>query len=645
MTLSALAAHKKYRSINTEDRKINSNYEEVQDITKIEQNNNNYITNNFDFSNSDIALKNINEISIKKNLQIISKPSINKHFLDKNGYTVEIFGFYAKEKLILQGFYEFKVIKGVISIMSSEFDSSNTSQWYRIFSLSTHSIPVISSVLSDKNSIETSCFIHSKEICSFIRMLDSFLESIICVRSINDNLIKIKKFHTFSKYIWEPNEKKEMKNTYNIIDDFSSYPLLNIPESWSSAINIIHSSNFDNKTARIIICGPKLSGKSTFAKNLINKFLTGRYNEHKAIEGINYIETDPGQPEFSPHGIISSHYIKKPVINPSFTHCTLPSLTKAHFLGNISPQNNPKHFLLCVNDIFNTDKKNVPTIINTPGWTKGMGLELLNEIINLSNCTYLVYIGSKTNVEIFDTELILPSSVKLLTLPSVREFINTCGTVKINTADLRALSIISYFHSINISEDNCHTSWEFDSYLLDMKPWIVKYDGDLNGIDAISILNTTLDIEEFYYAINGTIMAFVVADNITENNEKTWESIITKSKDRLPILNTEKNPIDPKISQCIGLCILRGISRKSKELQILTPIDTLTLNKYLNSNKKIILVRGNLELPISLMINYKKDKDAKIDWDKAPYLSLENEGLGSKVWHPRKNIERPAMRT
>ncbi|QSL64787.1 hypothetical protein MERGE_002089 [Pneumocystis wakefieldiae] len=609
MALSALKAHKKYKSINTKDKKTNNNYEKVQAITKIEQNNNHNTTNNFIFSNTDAVLKNINEMSIKKNPEIISKPSINKQFLHKNGHTVEIFGFYTEEKLILQGFYEFKVIKGVISIMSSEFDSFNTSHWYRVFSLSTDSIPVISSVLSDKNSVETSYFIDSEEICSFIRMLDCFLESIIC-----------------------------------IIDDFSSHSLLNIPESWSSAINIIHSSNFDNKIARIIICGPKSSGKSTFAKNLINKFLTGKYNKHKAIEGINYIETDPGQPEFSPYGIISSHYIKKPVINPSFTHCTLPSLTKAHFIGNISPQNNPKYFLLCVNDIFNTNKKNIPTIINTPGWTKGIGLELLNEIINLSNCTYLVYIGSKTNIEIVDTELILPSSVELLTLPSVHEFINTCRTIKTNTADLRALSIISYFHSINISEDNCHTNWQFDSYLLDMKPWIVKYDGDLNGIDAIAVLNTTLDIEEFYYAINGTIMAFVVADDITENNKNTWKSIITKSKDCLPILNMEKNPIDPKISRCIGLCILRGISRKSKELQILTPIDTLTLNKYLNSNKKIILVRGNLELPISLMINYKKDKDAKIDWNKAPYLSLENEGLGSKVWHPRKNIERPAMR-
>ncbi|KTW27949.1 polynucleotide 5'-hydroxyl-kinase [Pneumocystis jirovecii RU7] len=580
------------------------------------------------------------KIITKENIQTILKPGIRKQFIDKNGSIIEIFGFYKEEKLVLQGFYEFKVIKGLVSIMSSTFDSSNTSNWYRIFSPLTHSIPIILSISSNKNTTEGDYSIYSKEITSFIQTLDKFVESIIFVRSFNCNLKKIEIFFPFTKDIWGTKEKN-MKNTYNIVDNYTNFPLLNIPKSWSSTIDIIYSSNFNKETVRVIVCGPKSSGKSTFGKNLINKFLTQKYNTHKTIKKINYVETDPNQPEFSPHGLICSHFIENPIINPPFTHCTLPSLLKAHFLGNTSPQNNPKYFLLCINDIINACERNIPTIINTPGWTKGIGLELLSEIINLSNCTHIIYIGSETNFEAFDIKLTLPSSVKLYTLPSVQDFFNTCETFKINTSDLRILSIISYFHSKNTSGSN-YIEWKFNSSLLNMKPWVVKYDGSLTGIDAISILDATIEPDNFYYAINGTIMALIAID--VKENKNIWESLIIKSKDFLPTLNLEKNPIDPKHSQCLGLCILRGISRESKELQILTPINILILNEYLNSKKKLILVRGSIELPTPLMLNYKEDNIAEVDWIKTPYLSMENGGIGSKTWHPRRNIERTTMR-
>ncbi|KAG5513596.1 hypothetical protein PMAC_001028 [Pneumocystis sp. 'macacae'] len=523
--------------------------------------------------------------------------------------------------------------------MSSTFDCYNTSNWYRIYSPSTHSIPIILSLSSNENTTEANYSIYSKQINSFMQNLDRIPESVIFVRSFNCHLIKINNFFPF-KDIWGI-KKEKIISTYDIIDNCSNLPILSIPELWSSTMDIIYSSNFNEKSARVIICGPKSSGKSTFAKNLINKFLTQKYNDHETLKKMVYIETDPSQPEFSPYGLICSHFIEKPVINPPFTHCTLPSLLKAHFFGNTSPQNNPKYFLLCVNDIFSTCNYDIPTIINTPGWIRGIGLELLSEIINSSNCTDIIYIGSKSSFETFDIKSTLPSSIKLHTLSSIQEFFNVSETLKINKSDLRMLSIISYFHSTNISESD-YPEWNFNSSLLSMKPWIVKYDGNLNGIDAISILDATIEPDDFYYAINGTIMALIAID--IKENEKLWESFIIKSKDYLPTLNLEKNPINPKHSQCLGLCILRGISKESKELQILTPINILTLNKYLNSKKKLILVRGNIELPASLMLDYRKDSTTQVNWTKAPYISMESGGLGSKTWHPRRNIERTTMR-
>jgi polynucleotide 5'-hydroxyl-kinase GRC3/NOL9 len=59
--------------------------------------------------------------------------------------------------------------------------------------------------------------------------------------------------------------------------------------------------------------GGKGSGKSTNNRYLVNRLL----NYHKFVI---YIDTDLGQPEFTPSGMMSLSILESPVFGPPFSH-------------------------------------------------------------------------------------------------------------------------------------------------------------------------------------------------------------------------------------------------------------------------------------------------------------------------------------
>ncbi len=56
----------------------------------------------------------------------------------------------------------------------------------------------------------------------------------------------------------------------------------------------------------IVMCGPRNSGKSTLGRFCLNSML----NRYPAVA---YLETDVGQCEFTPPGLVSLHVITKPI--------------------------------------------------------------------------------------------------------------------------------------------------------------------------------------------------------------------------------------------------------------------------------------------------------------------------------------------
>eukprot|EP00897_Mesotaenium_endlicherianum_P010341 jgi/Mesen1/9335/ME000061S08782 len=67
----------------------------------------------------------------------------------------------------------------------------------------------------------------------------------------------------------------------------------------------------------VAICGPKNTGKSTYAQYLVNELL----NKYPKVA---YLETDVGQPEMSPPGCLSLHVLSQPLLGPSWMHLQQP---------------------------------------------------------------------------------------------------------------------------------------------------------------------------------------------------------------------------------------------------------------------------------------------------------------------------------
>jgi len=143
-------------------------------------------------------------------------------------------------------------------------------------------------------------------------------------------------------------------------------------------------------------------------------------------------------------------------------------------------------------------------------------------------------------------------------------------------------------------------------------------------------------------------------------------SIFRTVNEYLPYLfsgNGTSTPLDPAKSHSLGLALIRGIDKKSKTLQLITPIPDSTIQAIQKSNTKIVLVRGKLDTPSWAYqeeywaaaaaekrqmhreegeLTEDREKDRIWEGD-VPWVRLlhgrEGKGRGEKVWRVRRNLK------
>jgi hypothetical protein len=80
----------------------------------------------------------------------------------------------------------------------------------------------------------------------------------------------------------------------------------------------------------------------------------------------------------------------------------LPHVLRQHFMGDVSPQADPRRFVMTVQALYNHWRNSeyvvagVPLIINTQGWVKGMGLDLLTECLQHTRPSHLLQVSAPT---------------------------------------------------------------------------------------------------------------------------------------------------------------------------------------------------------------------------------------------------------
>ncbi|KAJ1921755.1 Polynucleotide 5'-hydroxyl-kinase grc3 [Mycoemilia scoparia] len=177
------------------------------------------------------------------------------------------------------------------------------------------------------------------------------------------------------------------------------YPIWTLPSDtqplcilteWEEAASTFVSAQptLDNNLRPIppiaMVAGNRSSGKSTFIRYLLNRLLSVKSR-------IYYLETDLGQSELTPPGVIGLFKIQNPLLGPPFTHATSVIPVHATYMGVTTPKDDPDRYSASIRHILelyrsefsvktsqDTHGQDVESlVINTHGWTKGLGLDLL----------------------------------------------------------------------------------------------------------------------------------------------------------------------------------------------------------------------------------------------------------------------------
>ncbi|KAI0643584.1 hypothetical protein C8Q79DRAFT_142877 [Trametes meyenii] len=570
------------------------------------------------------------------------------------------------ETVALLGVYSMTVLQGSVSLAGVTLVPSTTA--HPVFAPRSSPIPIVECLPRSSSSSSLSTNIH---LPTQITALSPQFEAIIMLQELHTGIEGLGRICRpfdgfFSPSRWHRNQLRfdlGLDNVYFLpLQTPDVFPLLVSPQ-WVAAVGTVVPTSEGELDRRpvYLVRGPKNSGKSTFARLLLNKLLS----RHRRVA---YLECDLGQSEFTPGGMVSLNIVEQPVFGPPFSHPTIPFA--AHYIGSTSPRASPSHYLDSVyalvqqyeidvqnatldEDLGDDDKheherisSSIPLVVNTMGWTKGMGADLARKVEEIIT-PITVFTFANPAVEDEGTHAAGPEvplygagSPFIRLLDSVPPaFVNPHYTA----ADHRNLSALSYFHAVFPPSPSpspypspSATSWDTSLPLCAQSPyevdWRVAFDKlILTGAGMEDVVPS-----EVHRALNGAVVALVSYEPTTTDPENLVEPDVP------PLLPYEQGapPPLPNTSRCLGLALIRAISLSTQpRLQLLTPVPC----HLLHASRALIM--GELQLPIWGMLDFRTlDGGCEIagyERGKVPYLRWgKGEGAGGDRRRVRRNLMR-----
>lgn len=349
----------------------------------------------------------------------------------------------------------------------------------------------------------------------------------------------------------------------------SPSPDIYIPEQWLEAAEFIE---YSSTPPIAFICGAKNCGKTTFSRYLLNVLL-------RKYPKVAYLDTDVGQPEFTPPAFLSLTIVNK--ITPDFTVPCLKTPERCLFFGDLSCKRDPSTYLsyvfamydyykreYCISDEREClNKIELPLIVNTPGWVKGVGYDVLVDMLKYISPTHVVKINISSENKnlpagVFWLDGQCDGTVNLLEMNSARQdLLNRSVLVQKDARLLRDLRIMAYFKQCFSSDSNIATIKELARALASHCPYKVP-------IASIKIrhLHCEVPSSEIFYSLNASIVGLAVDADESEN-----------------------------LPWCLGLGIVRGIDTVKGVLYVITPVPHSSLEKV------NLLLQGYIQIPSCLL--------------------------------------------
>lgn len=348
-----------------------------------------------------------------------------------------------------------------------------------------------------------------------------------------------------------------------------------------------------------------------------------------------FLECDLGQSEFTPSGMVALNVIDQPFFGPPFTHPTLPY--QAHYLGAHNPRSSPSRYLHAIQtlvEVYRLDLQFVtpfldieeedhriadiiPLVVNTMGWTKGLGNDLTRRIEEFVQ---------PSDIFSFDTS---PSdSGSEPSRPRLHSLEPFSPAQQFTPSDHRALSILSYFHAIFPKpihsaplQQIIASRWSTDTPLCARLPYELTSHLALDRIVLTGAGAEDVVHSELKRVLAGALVALVSGPPSPEGNEGLY--------------TPGSPPPDPASSHCLGLALVRGVSSDGSKLQLLTPVPSEIL-----ANARV-LVMGELQLPVWGWLDFRDVEGGAGAGKDVPFLRWgRGAGAGSERRRVRRNIMR-----
>ncbi|CAM9457960.1 unnamed protein product [Pylaiella littoralis] len=210
-----------------------------------------------------------------------------------------------------------------------------------------------------------------------------------------------------------------------VVTDVAGLRPFTVSQGWADIVNAILAAppppTGGACSGSVLVCGAKGVGKSSLCRFLVNRLL-GRHRE------VAYMDCDLGQPEFTPPGQVSLHRLQTPVVAPPHANIRQPQL--AYFIGTTSSKPEPLLYSAAVRALaehagagatsaggqqhqqqrspsfFASDAPlPAPLVVNTDGWVKGMGEDLLGAVIDAVRPRHIVQILGTSTAKTFELDL------------------------------------------------------------------------------------------------------------------------------------------------------------------------------------------------------------------------------------------------
>lgn len=388
------------------------------------------------------------------------------------------------------------------------------------------------------------------------------------------------------------------------------------PEDWLRSIEDCAGS-----PSTTVVVGSPGSGKSTFAKRLMNRSLSGLGKTAPAVPAVCYMDLDPRKQEYTPGGQISLVIVRQLNLGPSFAHpsvvfepkdATTNELVYSYAIPT-NLANYSDYYEACVEDLMrayrnlHSQDPSLPLIVDTPGFLYSTQFGVLSKLLTRLRPHIVVHVGDTRAI---DTE----TATRLHMLQTAASQYH--GAVHEITAqhaqltpmrtdtELRAMQLQSYFHlkstSTRIGQEQV-MDWSA-APLSHAVPWEFCYEETserMQDVVGFAMYSEPVERASLMHALNGSLVQ--IAQSTSSAVPAPYTSLRRTKKYRLPFFPESEflgmvQPLDPRTTKVICTAMIRGFDAEKRVVQVLVPKTHESLLYHL-SPERTILIGGCCDMP------------------------------------------------